>query len=265
MIKFLHVLPAWQAVLFWLPNFAMIGSDIPALFHWSQKTGYFFLQNLPLERESEISWMGYNLWVDQAWSIGAEIWFYAVSPLIVFGGAIVRPVAVMFASAALAVVLTQWLHLQTYYFWPAQIMYFALGILAYRFYVRYKIADAIPKSVNTRRLMILSPILWVLIFPLAGFCLPQIILFPLAAISIPYLFAASKDSKMDREVGNLSYGTYLNHMLILTIFIVLTRRLHFGAGYKFPVVLIASILFAFVTERLIEEPVEKIRRRIALG
>ena len=54
-------------------------------------------------------------------------------------------------------------------------------------------------------------------------------------------------------------------LLSLTVLSVLVKRLHHGAGLVIPMVLVGSVLFAFVTERFIEEPVEKIRRRIAKG
>ena len=256
-LKLDDVLPWWQSAIIWLPNFSLIGIDLPSLFHWSPNTGFQFLKPLPADDVNGTIWVGYTVWVGQAWSVGSEIWFYLLSPLIVFG-TVKRIVG--FASASLMIsILCYYKNLTTHFFWPSLLIFFIIGITIYKVSKKYDIYHFLPNSNLIKAGISFTPLIWLIGFPSAGYPLPKMFLYIVAAFSIPILFSITKSSKIDRFIGNLSYSTYLNHLLIGSILSVLIKRMPCLQGMSVMLNIISSIALAVVLEFLVEQPVEKFR------
>jgi peptidoglycan/LPS O-acetylase OafA/YrhL len=262
LIKLDHILPLWQSVLLWIPNLTLIGIDLPSLFHWSSQDGFQFMTSLPHESCNGNIWIGCTVWVRQAWSVGSEIWFYLLSPLIVFGS-FRRIFGFAIASLSIAIFCTFYLHRPIYFFWPAQIIYFIAGIFLFKLYEKTNLLKYLPKGSLARNLMIFSPLLWIVILPTSGHSLPEYILFPIAACSIPILFFLTKNNSIDREIGNLSYCTYLNHLLVISMVAVIVKRLHLATQLSIPMILVGSLVLAFILERIVDRPIERFREAFA--
>lgn len=262
LLKLSHILPLWQSALLWLPNLTLFGIDLPSLFHWSQQNGFQIMTSLPHEDVNGNFWIGNTVWVRQAWSVGSEIWFYLLSPLIVFGS-LRRIIGFGLISIVIGLYCTLYLQCSSYFFWPAQLVYFVVGILLYKIYVSFDLQNYLPNSNISRFLLAGSPIFWIIILPFFGHPLKEYFLFPVAAISIPILFSITKYNKIDRDVGNLSYCTYLNHLLVMSVVAVILKRLH-GLNYLYvPLVISGSLTLAFILEWLVDSPMEKFRAAFA--
>jgi peptidoglycan/LPS O-acetylase OafA/YrhL len=259
------LMPWWQTSLVWFSNIFLIGVDIPSLFHWSKPKGFEFLRSLPFEERNGTMWLGFAVWVRQAWSIGAEVCFYCLSPLIVFSswngwkGVLIAGIG----SILIAKVCTVYFMAPIYFFWPALLVYFVTGIVLYKLYRLVELDRLIPKSITWRLVIFCSSLVWTVVLPSVGSSLPALALYGVAAISIPLLFAATKANRLDRIIGNLSYATYLNHLLVASIVSVVVKRLEITPHFSTGLVIIGSVLFALVLERLIERPIELIRIRFS--
>ena len=261
-IRIAHELPWWQCTWVWVTNLGLVGTDLPSLFHWSKNEGLRFLAALPADDVNGVVWMGYTVWVRQAWSIGAEIWFYALAPLLAFASR--RALAGFgFATALITLGFHYYLPGPAYFFWPALLSYFVLGIGLFRLHAYLELEWHLPQSETMRGLIGASSVLWLVVLPWAGLPLPPLLLYATAAVSIPILFAVTKQNELDRRIGNLSYGIYLNHLLVTSIVAVAIKRLQLPPMGLVPLVILGSCCFALITERLVERPIERIRARIA--
>ena len=127
----------WQYALLQFSNLTMIGLDIPSLFHWSAQKGFLFLHfNGGDTAPDGASWGGQLPWVRQAWSVGAEIWFYVLAPFLVRQRWTCQ---ILWAVASLTISITMNARgLSTYYFFPANLWLFITGSLLFSAYPTIK-------------------------------------------------------------------------------------------------------------------------------
>jgi len=158
--------------------------------------------------------------VPQAWSLELEIMFYALAPLLVRRS---LPVLGAVLAASLAARATCYFILGlphdpwTYRFFPNELALFLLGAVAYRMY-------RAPWRARASEGLWIWP-LFILLFavtlafpfiPVRG-QLKAWPYFALVTITLPFLFAATKNWRWDRAVGELSYPVYLIHFLVIWI------------------------------------------------
>ena len=153
-----------------------------------------------------------------AWTLSIELQFYLVAPFIVRRS---LWLSVGLLAACLAIrfsLLGSEFNMWRYYFAPSVWCFFLMGHIAYRLALFIK-------SEPTRKL-----IGWFAIAaaPFAGAAAgvqevkdldrPELWLFYLfVAAAIPFVFAVSKRSAVDRFIGNLSYPIYLTHLLVIAV------------------------------------------------
>lgn len=194
--------------------------------------------------------------IGQGWTIGIEIWFYLMAPFFVTWR--FRNLALLFLGSILCRLLTEHYFpenmLWSYRFFPNELCYFIAGIFAYRFYCAYD-------SVRIKPLgwPILSGIIVLgcalFSYQAAAPSAPQ---WPfqlygyLVVISIPFVFAASKDSKWDTWVGNLSFPIYIVHMFCIEQYM----------GNSLGTMLLNTFAASLAIVYLIEKPVEVLRQRL---
>lgn len=197
----------------------------------------------------------------QMYTVALEMMFYALAPLIVLRGLPV--VCGLFLLSALLNVGFWYFRAETgawqYDFFPSILMYFLAGVLAYQFYtVVSNQRWAAPIGYGALPLIILcgwlSPsahqVIWVddlRVFAFYVFC----------AIAIPFLFAASKESRLDRFIGDLSYPLYVaQEPAILLVWATpwLGGKLHGGAA-----VAALSMLFSIGLTILVDRPLDRFR------
>lgn len=130
----------WDRGLISLSNLTMIGQDVLRLLHYKIGAGFVFLHQSPLDSngayigvsEDGAKWVGEFQKIGQAWSLGIEVWFYALAPLLVW----LRLRYLVFI-AGLSFSIYAWIlagdySFFTYFFFPANLGFFLIGVMLQR-------------------------------------------------------------------------------------------------------------------------------------
>jgi peptidoglycan/LPS O-acetylase OafA/YrhL len=204
------------------------------------------------------------LFVPQAWTLGIELTFYLIAPFLLRRGfKIILPLIV--ESFLLRLFIYDYLGLQndpwTYRFFPTEVMFFLLGYVSFRVYAKIK-TSTLPKYLN--ECILLIAVFSTICYPylpaykaqFMPFSTKEIIYFFTIILSIPFLFNFLKRSKLDTQVGDLSYPVYISHMLIFT-FCTAQPFAFFKSGWMIALI---TIIAAILLNKLIGAPLEKYRQ-----
>jgi peptidoglycan/LPS O-acetylase OafA/YrhL len=203
------------------------------------------------------------LLLPQGWSLGIELWFYALAPFLL-NKSIRTLVIILFISESIRVLLIgidysadPW----SYRFFPSELSIFLLGSLAYKFYELNK--PSIHNSAFSD-LGFAFILLFIISFPYipSEYQTKKIIFMISLAFLIGNIFSITKNSKIDNFIGMLSYPIYMCHLLVLGFFLPKLNLLNpDGRFYTTLIAYIVVISFSIVLYLLIEKPVESFRRR----
>jgi peptidoglycan/LPS O-acetylase OafA/YrhL len=226
----------------------MIGLDLPWLFYFTPESGFGIDGADPAPGKN---WLGECLTVVPAWSVGAEIWFYLMAPWFVR-----QSLPVVCAALAASLGLRLWMDIHTgfsaYYFFPAQLAWFAAGVVLHRFYASRFFRPLAP------------PLAWgwaaLLATMLACYSrvdspLKALFLFPVAGGFIPYLFHLTRQMRLDRRLGELSYPMYLLHEFAEG---VIRNVFHASSG---GLCVLLTLALSMGVNRWIERPIDRYRQK----
>jgi peptidoglycan/LPS O-acetylase OafA/YrhL len=193
--------------------------------------------------------------VPPAWSLGAEIQFYLVIPILL----LLRARALAFAVGAVVFGLASWGILNTdtfgYRLLPGVLVFFLLGSALYdarRLQSRARgiVAGGIAGAV----------LLWIVLSRLGHLQLlynRETLLGIVIGLPALYLLGRLRQHPVDNLLGDLSYGVFLNHFLMQWAFVGQP------VGRKAMLVyLLASLLVSALTQYLIERPVLRWRHNL---
>ena len=252
--------PAKAIAVGTLANSTFFGSDWLMFLQWENNNlhfGNFTFSEIPLPN---------MLFVPQSWSIGLEVTFYLLTPLICKAKS--RTIFVLGFILLVARVSGLIFGLNsdpwTYRFFPFELPLFLLGILIYRIHNHKRKSFEI--SLNK-----IYPLLFgfYLIFPYFTHKLgvnrlwQMLILITLTSIIMVF----GQEKSRDKKFGELSYPIYMSHVLILTTYgglidilakrIPLLKNLNIPL-FAIPLTLVITFVFSFLLLYLVK-PVEKIR------
>jgi peptidoglycan/LPS O-acetylase OafA/YrhL len=211
----------------------------------------------------------YDLIIQQAWTLVPELLFYIIAPFIVRSLKVVIPlfvVSVLVRYYTFYVLLIQAMPLPQRFF-PAELVFFLLGALAYFLYKRVK-------DIPLRQTSLWALTLLVIIITLTYQYLPKdtqiqwMILkdcYPiLLSVTIPFIFLVSKQSTIDRYLGELSYPVYLLHSLVI-LSLANIPILTANPNIFTMLVILFTIMFSLIIVRYFEQPIEKWRQARVKG
>lgn len=191
--------------------------------------------------------------VPQSWSLGLELQFYLLIPLILLSGK-----KLMFACLSLFLFIPAYIGL-------INTDYFGYRMLSGTLFI-FLLGSMLAQ--NERKLLsviyVLTAILFMLSITLKGLSqdfnkevLSGIIIgIPVVAI----LFKLNLKNRYDRLAGDLSYGVYLNHLMFFYLF----NKLGFDViSFKGAILILASSLtMSYISLRFIERPCYRLRHRL---
>ncbi|MBM3796829.1 MAG: acyltransferase [Acidobacteria bacterium] len=195
-----------------------------------------------------------------SWSLGVELTFYLIAPLLVrrsvrcLVGLIAASFLVRFATYAMFHHHDPW----SYRFFPAELAFFLFGVLAHRLSMTMPLSldEARRRQIGTGALVVVLLLLGTLRISkdyavLAAF-----------ALCLPFIFEATKSNHLDRTIGELSYSVYLGHAFLAPVLLAGFQRLGWVLS---PVVFsgalaLASLALAAALHLGVERPIDRFRQ-----
>lgn len=214
--------------------------------------------------------------VPQAWSVGVELTFYLLVPVLtklrnnlLFILMAISVLLRVFSYEFLGLMMDPW----TYRFFPFEIALFITGILSFR------ISDA-NKSQLDKHLMTITdktPYAYFLVsFALFSFIAKMsfsslgkligedysnLLFYLMWASFLPFLFYFTHKSKVDRYIGDLSYPIYLVHIFMILLTKTILSHFEISTAMLSVLSIFGSVLLAVVLMKFMIYPFE-IRRQV---
>jgi peptidoglycan/LPS O-acetylase OafA/YrhL len=204
----------------------------------------------------QIDWLGLGTCALMPWSLGLELLFYLVIPFI-----LIFEVRFIFFALSLLVFLAAYLgflntDLFGYRFLPGTLFMFLCGSLLRDF------KHPVSRRVLGVMLGILPLGLWgIHVHP--GLNLPynvEVLWGLWLAIPLVYWLGRKKSGDLDTWLGNLSYGVFLNHPVLLFASLGLGIDVHEPLNAM--VFIGTSILMSWISYRCVERPIVDLRHKL---
>ena len=198
------------------------------------------------------------LFVPQAWTLSLELTFYLMAPFLVS-----KKTRILLALAVASLIcrilfyyyathVDPW----SYRFFPFEIALFTLGVLSHRWYAAETKSETRLSGYCLVLIMLVAIVLFDWWVELVG--LPSMLMkwcvYGLMVISLPSMFRATKNSLIDRYLGEISYEIYICHMLVIW---VLGLFFEVGSGKS----VFAACLFSMFLAIIVKYGVTQLLRR----
>ncbi|MCD6017246.1 MAG: acyltransferase family protein [Bacteroidetes bacterium] len=207
---------------------------------------------------------GYQyLLVPQAWTISIECMFYLIAPFLVtrkLKWQLVLVLLGLITKFYFANIHYLCFDPWTYRFFPFEFAFFIAGSIAYRF---YKYLQQKPVANIYGYALLIVSVCGIFVYD--EIKLPDepknSIYYLFILGSIPFIFLAFKDNKMDRYIGELSFSVYISHHLMVSIFrgyFFSNPQYLYLYGYT---VVFSSLILAFLLQILVIRKIEIYRQK----
>lgn len=204
----------------------------------------------------------------QAWTLPIELLFYLISPFFIRTKKKTLIFVVIYVVLFYGIILPFRLIPEkslTVYFLQT-LPYFILGSLSYHYvYKRIKNIKGITKKVKLPALYLFF-IGFLIIYPYfnLGFSFTstafRVIYYLAFAIFVSFIFNMSKDSKLDRVIGELSYPVYISHFVFIKLVSPITLLATSLPGLF--IVILSTLVFSFLLNRYVQIPIDNFRHSL---
>lgn len=255
-------LPWGQWIVLALTNLTVVGQDL-LLFAGLDPVGHGLYFTPDFHREPLPAWQ--FMFVPQAWTVGLELTFYAIAPLLVRRrlGLVLLLIA---ASLGLRVFLMSHYLVRndpwTYRFFPTELALFLSGTVAWHLHGWLQRRGWLwsPACIGAAVLMLALVLCYrQLPDPLRAAPFGLSVLLAVVPLLLPFVFEATRRLAFDRALGELSYPIYLVHYL--WVFVAIGFGGEWWTGRRGTVVLLLTLASAFALWRWVGRPFERIRQR----
>ncbi len=251
-IEYYDIISAFPKFLIIFANWTMIGLDIPSLFHFSKENGFMVFHYYGASTAPDgAAWVGDFRTIGQAWSIGLEIWFYILAPFIVrLSNIKLLLLTILSVAVKIAMEMNGFL---TYFFFPAQLCFFLIGIFCHRF---YKSNSVFLAKNQLGLIFLIIDILFTCFYMYFDFYGIRYAYYTVVSLSLPFVFYYFRKNSWDRWIGNLSYPIYMSHMVVISVSHHIFRG---GASGIFALLL--TIVFSSLILKYFEDPLDEWRQK----
>jgi peptidoglycan/LPS O-acetylase OafA/YrhL len=200
--------------------------------------------------------------IPQAWTLGMELSFYAVAPYLTR-----KSVKILVFFAFLSILLRYILFYNygltkdpwTYRFFPTELVFFILGIIAYKYYA---ILKNMKLNLMFLKIMFGLIIIATLFFNFIVIPYKYYIYFLLLFITLPFVFILTKKWKINNYIGELSYPIYISHLLLLHCVNIVFMKYDLHKKFEFGIVsVILTVIFSVFLNEIIAKKIEKLRQK----
>ncbi len=242
-------------------NIILYGQDVAMFLGITPANGnLFFTSNFANTHPPLYSF----LFIPQAWTLGVELTFYLIAPFILRRG--FKPIIVLiFLSFLLRLYIYNIIGFQndpwSYRFFPTEVMFFLLGYISYRIYLKLKNTQP-PNFVGILTLifLLLFTVSYTYIphirFTYLPFSINEIFYFTFIVLSIPMLFNTFRNYKIDNTIGELSYPVYISHLTVIDV----CRSIPFLIFKSGWFMVSITIIVAYTLNKMVALPLEKFRQ-----
>jgi peptidoglycan/LPS O-acetylase OafA/YrhL len=237
-----------------IPNLFIFGSDLVYLFHHTA-AGWSVTFGIDPVGQPEAVRGSIFLLLPAAWSIGIELWFYLLAPLLTR----LKTswiVALGVGSLALHLGMDAWKPWANYCFFPAALWFFMGGILAHRAWQSGWFKRVDHRTVWTVAVTALGLLFLREFIP--GYRNYPAPIYLTLAVALPFIFEAFRKVAWDRWIGNLSYPVYLLHAAVIVV-----AHNYFGSLNFLPIIVV-TLALSLLVNLGVEEPLERFRQRRAM-
>lgn len=202
----------------------------------------------------------------QGWSLGIELCFYALAPLVLTRSTRVVAAWTISSFVVRGLLASQGFTDRNWYnaFFPSEFGIFLVGSLTWR--LGQGARRFFTCKAATLTLLPATTLLWIVFFVRYRYLMPLDIgidwLFPAATVLVlPFLFPATGGSRLDRLLGRMSYIVYLDHLLVA----FWVERIGVSPHLRLWLALFLTTAVALVVHLLIERPLDAWRHRLKFG
>lgn len=242
------------SALIYFSNWFMLGQDVPSLFHVGPGgVSWSFGQSTEDLADGSV-WLAKTTNIGPAWSIGTEIWFYILAPLLLS-----LPTLLLVMLCGGLFLVRFWfefgLGYSPYFIFPLQLPLFLVGSLVYRM-------SFLSECKNLRFLPVSAVIFGVLLFGFLDVSHNyRWAMYLFVGLGIPALFKKTCTSVVDRVLGEQSYSIYIVHMLVLSCMLLVGKRL--GVEITGEVLLFGVLPVSYLMYRFVDVPVSAWRQKFS--
>lgn len=207
-----------------------------------------------------------GLIVPQAWTLGVEISFYLVAPLILHSKRLLF--FLLFASIIIrAYLFSIGLGLQdpwSYRFFPTELALFLLGAISHKYFKPYYVKLGLMSDMKSVIVSFAVFVYCCLLFVLPYKLYFGIFLIALFILSLPFLFHFQSIYKWDRRIGDLSYPIYISHMLVVVNSEMLLGifDIKYTSILGSSIIVIATIVISFLLNLTVGKYIESKRDKV---
>lgn len=242
-------------VIFVFSNVFIFFQDALLFFEINPANGLLFFQ--PRFDSNALNGFDFAL-IPQAWTVSLELSFYLIAPFIVrrkTSSIIYLFIIILTLRILMKYVwdfnYTPW----NFRFFPIELTFFLLGIIAYKLYK----SDRLKNSNNKLNKIIFAGLLLLII------CYDRIqiankteLFFLLFFLAIPFIFNLTKKSKLDRYLGELSYPIYIVHIFVILIGRSLEKQ---GIHLNNIMLMMISLAAAVFLKHFVSDKIEVFRQK----
>ena len=229
-----------------ISNISIIGQEILVFFNY----GVGQEINSIIFRPEAKNILTQFLLVPQAWSLGMELWFYLLAPLLlkIRTRSLIIVTTIIIISKMLFLIYYSDFYNFKYHILFFELSLFLLGGVSYN--IKLEVNSVLIKKV----IFITSILLIINLNYFVHFLALKWIIYILFSLSIPIIFTLTKYNTFDKLLGDLSYPVYISHILVIAVLREFETTTIFYVIYLIVITIVISAILNYITL-----PIEKFR------